>query len=76
MLNIFNVSKSNMVTYAKYGSNTTYALGGYNNNGTFEPLDSKKGDVARIILYVYLHYNTYSNSTLFGSYGTTDGNAI
>ena len=60
--------------YAKYGSNTTYALGGYNNNGTFEPLDSKKGDVARIILYTYLHYNSYTVSTLFGSYGTTNGN--
>ena len=59
--------------YAKYGSSTTYH-GGYSNSSTFEPLDSKKGDVARIILYVYLHYNTYSNSTLFGSYGTTNGN--
>lgn len=59
--------------YAKYGTNTTYAHGGYNNGGTFEPLDSKKGDVARIILYTYLHYNSYSISDLFGSYGTTNG---
>ena len=59
--------------YAKLGTNTTYALGGYNNGGTFEPLDSKKGDVARIILYTYLHYNSYTNTTLFGSYGTTNG---
>ena len=61
--------------YAKYGTNVTYALGGYC-DGTldiFEPLDSKKGDVARIILYTYLHYNSYSVSDLFGSYGTTNG---
>ncbi len=59
--------------YAKFGTNATYALGGYNSGGTFEPLDSKKGDVARIILYVYLHYNSYSVTTLFGSHGTTNG---
>lgn len=59
--------------YAKYGTNTTYAHGGYNNGGTFEPLDSKKGDVARILLYTYLHYNSYTISDLFGSYGTTNG---
>ena len=58
--------------YAKYGSSTTYH-GGYSANSTFEPLDSKKGDVARIILYVYLHYNSYTVSDLFGSYGTTNG---
>ena len=60
--------------YAKYGTNTTYALGGYNNNGVFEPLDSKKGDVARIILYTYLHYNSYSVATVFGGNATTNGN--
>lgn len=60
--------------YAKLGSNATYAHGGYCNNGVFEPLDSKKGDVARIILYVYLHYNSYDVSSIFGSYGTTNGN--
>ena len=61
-------------TYAKFGTNATYALGGYYYSDTFEPLDSKKGDVARIIMYVYLHYNSYTNSTLFGNYGTTNGN--
>ena len=59
--------------YAKYGTNTTYALGGYNKGGVFEPLDSKKGDVARIILYCYIHYNTYSNS-IFDGNATTNGN--
>ena len=61
--------------YARFGTNDTYALGGYSNNGTFEPLDSKKGDVARIIMYVYIHYNSYTISSLFGSYGTTNGNS-
>lgn len=59
--------------YAKLGSNATYALGGYYYNDVFEPLDSVKGDVARIILYTYLHYNSYSVSSVFGSYGTTNG---
>lgn len=62
-------------SYAKLGSNETYALGGYTDTtaDVFEPLDSKKGDVARIILYTYLHYNSYTISDLFGSYGTTNG---
>ena len=62
--------------YAKLGNDSTYALGGYCDGSAdiFEPLDSKKGDVARILLYVYLHYNSYTVSTLFGSYGTTNGN--
>jgi len=63
-------------SYAKYGTNEYYAHGGYTDNDAdvFEPLDSKKGDVARIILYTYLHYNSYTISDLFGSYGNTNGN--
>lgn len=60
-------------TYAKFGDNATYALGGYVSGGTFEPLDNKKGDVARIVLYLYLHYNSYSVSSLFDGYASTDG---
>lgn len=60
-------------TYAKFGTNATYALGGYYYDDTFEPIDSKKGDVARIIMYTYLHYNSYRVSEIFGSYGTTNG---
>jgi len=65
-------------SYAKFGSNETYALGGYTNTTTdvFEPLDSKKGDVARIIFYTYLHYNSYTVTDLFGSYGTTNGSGL
>lgn len=44
------------------------ALGGYVSGGVFEPLDNVKGDVARIVMYVYTHYNTYRNV-----YGTTNG---
>ena len=65
--------ESNKV-YAKFGTNQTYALGGYVSGGTFEPLDNKKGDVARIVLYLYLHYNSYSVSSLFDGYASTNGN--
>lgn len=61
-------------TYAKFGTNQTYALGGYVSGGTFEPLDNKKGDVARIVLYLYLHYNSYSVRSLFDGYASTNGN--
>lgn len=64
--------ESNKV-YAKFGSNPTYALGGYQVGGTFEPLDNKKGDVARIVLYLYLHYNSYSVSSLFDGYASNNG---
>ena len=59
--------------YSKLGTNTTYALGGYYNNGVFEPIDSVKGDAARILFYVYTHYNSYSVSAAFGSYASTNG---
>lgn len=42
--------------------------GGRVDGDTFEPLDKVKGDVARIVMYVYAHYNTYENV-----HGTTDG---
>lgn len=45
-------------------------LGGYSNSSTFEPLDNVKGDVARILMYVYTHYNTYLNVG-----GTTNGSS-
>lgn len=44
------------------------ALGGHFGGDTYEPIDSVKGDVARIVLYVYTHYNTFANV-----YGSTDG---
>ena len=59
--------------YSKLGTNTTYAHGGYLSNSVFEPIDSVKGDVARIVFYVYTHYNSYSVSAVFGSYASTNG---
>lgn len=53
--------------YSKSG-----ALGGYRSDGVFEPLDNVKGDAARIILYMYVHYNTYTNAA-FGGYASTNG---
>lgn len=35
-------------------------LGGHSSGNSFEPLDNVKGDVARIIMYVYTHYNNAS----------------
>ena len=66
-------SRDSYKVYSKLGTNTTYALGGYYNNSVFEPIDSVKGDVARILFYVYTHYNSYSVSAAFGSYGSTNG---
>ena len=48
---------------------------GYKEGSYFEPLDSVKGDVARIIMYVYTAYNTYYGNKLsitntFASYDT------
>lgn len=54
--------------YSKTLSGTNSQLGGYLAAGAFEPLDNVKGDVARIVMYVYTHYNTYQNVS-----GTTNG---
>ena len=44
---------------AKYGSNPASGyLGGYYNSTYFEPVDSVKGDVARICLYVYVRWGS------------------
>lgn len=44
---------------AKYGANpATGYIGGYYNNTYFEPVDSVKGDVARIVLYVWVRWGT------------------
>lgn len=45
---------------AEYTS-VSKVLGGHSNSSTFEPLDNVKGDIARIIMYVYTHYNNKSN---------------
>ena len=55
--------------YSKTTSGANSKIGGYHKGGVFEPLDDAKGDVARILFYVYTHYNTYANV-----HGTTNGN--
>ena len=49
--------------YSKLPNGSVGYLGGYLENGTFEPLDSVKGDVARILMYVYTHYSTGAGGT-------------
>ena len=66
---LYGVALTKTPAYTR-GSNV--ALGGYISGNTFEPLDNAKGDVARIIMYVYTHYNSYSSS-IFGGYATTNG---
>ena len=58
---------------AKYFNSMLY---GYTGNGYFEPIDSVKGDVARIIMYVWTTYTNYKSYnalnilTVFQSYDT------
>ena len=63
--------------YAILGNKTSptiKALGGYCDNESFEPIDASKGDVARILMYMYTHYNNASN--VYGSVNAskTSGN--
>lgn len=51
-----NTNKSNPLTY----NGMPY---GYNSGSVFEPLDSVKGDVARIIMYVWTAYYDYYDDT-------------
>ena len=51
-----NTNKSNPVTY----NGMPY---GYSSGSVFEPLDSVKGDVARIIMYVWTAYYDYYDDT-------------
>lgn len=62
------VSSSANALYYEDSNNNPVALGGHKENDVFEPLDNVKGDVARIIFYLYTHYNDYSNVG-----GTTNG---
>ncbi len=54
--------------YSHTTSGAQSQLGGYANTSTFMPLDDVKGDAARIVMYMYTHYNTYTNVN-----GTTNG---
>jgi len=67
---IVTAHDSQTARYAEDANNEPLGIGGYKSGDVFEPLDGKKGDVARILLYVYTHYSTY---TAIG--GSTDGTA-
>lgn len=55
--------------YPKINS-TTYSthLGGWKTGDVFEPIDSVKGDVARIVMYLYTHYSTSSGGSTSSNY--------
>ncbi|MDE6029305.1 MAG: endonuclease [Clostridiales bacterium] len=64
----FGEANGGKEAWMKDTSKGNVAVGGHIGNSAFEPLDNVKGDVARIVFYVYTHYNTYANV-----YGTTNG---
>ena len=53
--------KANNGTLKTYSYKGTTYEAGYFDTNTWEPLDNVKGDVARIILYLFMHYNNPSN---------------
>lgn len=57
-----------IVAYFIDADGTRKYQGGLYTGSKFEPLDEVKGDVARIVMYVYAHYNTFANV-----HGTTNG---
>ena len=68
--NRYGKANNGKEAWYKDASGASIALAGYYvGNTIFEPLDNVKGDVARIVMYVYTHYNSYGNVN-----GTTNGN--
>lgn len=65
VLSGLNSSRSNKL-YGEVNGGSTWGgyidgdLIAYSSGNTFEPHDEVKGDVARIVLYMYMHYNTRS----------------
>ena len=61
-------NKSVMKSIAYSGGGTSYCTG-----NVFEPADNIKGDIARIIMYMYIHYsNGFSGGNSQSFYGTMD----
>lgn len=71
-----NGSRGNLKYGYVSGSTVSYNGMPYGKKGTyFEPLDSVKGDVARIVMYIYVTYRDYYNNlpeitSTFESYDT------
>ncbi len=55
------VTSEKKEAYSKKPGGAQSKLGGYVGGGVFEPLDNVKGDAARIVMYVYTHYNKGKN---------------
>ena len=75
----YNSIRSNALFAPVYGmkssmSKINYRTGGvsYCTGNTFEPADAIKGDVARIIMYVYIHYSTKVGGNSQTYYGYLD----
>ena len=68
---------SNRNSYKKYYDSakdsaastvTSGTLFGYLNGGVFEPRDTDKGDIARILMYLYMHYSNEVSANSSHSY--------
>ena len=81
----FGVVATHNSTTTKYAKNTsgnyiTSYVGGYLQGDCWEPIDSVKGDVARVLMYTYTHYTSYkyltgattNGSGSSGYFGTLD----
>ena len=70
LLSDFGLNRDSYKSYSKDSNKNELYHGGYTSNDAdvYEPLDSVKGDVARILMYVFTHYSSYSYVG-----GTTDG---
>ena len=53
-----NLKYGNVSGGSSATGNLSGALGGYRTGGYYEPLDNVKGDVARIVLYVYVRWGS------------------
>ncbi len=58
-LNNLGLSRDSYKTYSKDSNKNVLYHGGYvdKDNDIYEPLDAVKGDVARILMYTYVHYS-------------------
>ena len=75
-ISTYNSIRSNASFGPIYGPTTGIKSFKYQNGGTtyctgnvFEPADDIKGDVARIIMYVYMHYSTRAGGNTKSYYG-------
>ena len=72
----YNSKRGNSMFGPVFGDKTSMGKISYSGGGTdyytsnvFEPADAIKGDVARIIMYVYMHYATGAGGTTRSYYG-------